>query len=111
MKQRYCKEHQQDSKRIINKDYDDNRRNKIHHKFYNSKEWKQVRELVMSQHAGLCKQCSENDIDTKADVVDHKIPLARSWEDRIKRSNLQPLCHNCHNKKTSKDLTKWGGQV
>lgn len=103
MKERYCSTHASDVKRAAHKDYDKNRRNKTHHKFYNSLQWKTVREKIMTQYGGLCKQCSELGIDTPADVVDHIIPLTENWELRLKLSNLQPLCHNCHNKKTGKE--------
>lgn len=34
-----------------------------------------------------------------ADVVDHIVPIKKGGAE-LDESNLQPLCHSCHNKKT-----------
>lgn len=107
MKERYCVAHKIDAannsttksqKRY--KKYDTLFRNKDHKAFYNSKEWKELREFVLEKNGGLCLECSKRDILTKADVVDHIIPIEYDFTKRLDLSNLQPLCHTCHNRKT-----------
>jgi len=111
MSERYCSKHVVDHKKETHKSYDASRRNKFHDQFYHSKQWKSIRDLVMFEHGGLCVQCARLDMTVPADVVDHIIPISVDWEQRLKRENLQPLCHNCHNKKTQHDIETYGGQV
>ena len=42
------------------------------------------------------------DIIKIGDVVDHIIPIRMDWSKRLEPTNLQTLCHACHNKKTKK---------
>jgi len=111
MKERYCKEHSKELSSLSAKDYNKNRRNKEHQKFHNSKAWKELRKLVLSRSGGLCVICLKLDMQTKADVVDHIIPLTHDYSKRLKIENLQPLCHACHNRKTAEDLKLYGGRV
>lgn len=114
MKERYCTYHKIVDKKDTkakNKIYDTKNRNKKHDKFYHSKEWRQIRLLVLQSYGGLCLWCSKNDLTVKADMVDHIIPLTISWEQRLKRDNLQPLCYTCHNRKTAEDIRIYGGRV
>jgi 5-methylcytosine-specific restriction protein A len=46
-----------------------------------------------------------------ADVVDHIIPIEVDWSKRLDKSNLQPLCHSCHAKKTADDVREYGRGV
>ncbi|MEC2504384.1 HNH endonuclease, partial [Bacillus cereus] len=46
------------------------------------------------------------DIIKIGDVVDHIIPIRVDWSKRLEPSNLQTLCHACHNKKTKEDEKK-----
>ncbi|MCR4367994.1 HNH endonuclease [Bacillus velezensis] len=45
---------------------------------------------------------------TAADVCDHIIPIEIRWDLRLTYSNLQMLCHSCHNRKTREDEKKYG---
>lgn len=84
------------------KRYDKNIRNsnsnKKHTQFYNSKEWKRIREYVMNEYNGLClySLIVHNEI-VKADLVHHINEIKDSWEDRLELNNLVPLCHSRHN--------------
>ena len=111
MSERYCAMHKFDSKRESYKHYDATKRNKLHDQFYHSKQWRELRNIVMREHGGLCAQCARLGMTVPADVVDHIVPISVDWEARLKRENLQPLCHSCHNKKTQSDRYKWGGLV
>ena len=69
------------------------------HKFYNSKPWIGVRDMVMMMYGYVCAHCGE-----AATIVDHITELN---EDNINDpdialnvDNCQPLCHECHNRKT-----------
>jgi len=111
MSERYCSAHKRDIKKQKNKSYNQHGRNQEHDKFYHSKEWKNIRSIVMSEHAGLCCQCARLEMTVPADVVDHITPIEVEWEARLKRENLQPLCHPCHNRKTAEDKKTYGGRV
>ena len=58
-----------------------------------------MRELIYRRDHGLCVQCRSNDIIKIGDVVDHIIPIRMDWSKRLEPTNLQTLCHACHNKK------------
>ena len=111
MTERYCLAHKRDVKKKRDQSYDKDRRNKEFDKFYHSADWKKMRNFVMLEHGGLCCQCARIDMTVPADVVDHIIPIEVDWNARLKRENLQPLCHHCHNKKTAADKVTYGGRV
>lgn len=73
-------------------------------KFYQSKEWQQLR-LFKLANDPLWEICMLSDRTTAANCVDHRIPLALDWSLRLDYDNLQSLCdhtspHNCHQRKT-----------
>jgi len=111
MKDRYCTAHRIEKKEAVkqkNRRYDEKLRNKKHDKFYHSKAWKSVRDMAMKQTGGLCVECLKLGMTVKADVVDHIIPLEKDYSLRLNLTNLQPLCHSHHNKKT---INERGGRV
>ena len=65
-----------------------------------------MRELIYRRDHGLCVQCRSKDIIKIGDVVDHIIPIRMDWSKRLEPTNLQTLCHACHNKKTKEDEKK-----
>ena len=80
-----------------------NIRDNKYRKFYNSKVWKDARHISMLRHDSLCQECLRNGLYTKADVVDHIVELRDDYSRRLDQSNLEPLCHDCHNKKTYRE--------
>lgn len=66
--------------------------------FYNSKVWRNTSKLILMEHDYLCKACGGI-----ATMVDHIVPTKVSWDKRLDKENLQPLCWGCHNKKTAKE--------
>ena len=108
MSERYCAAHKREVVKETNKSYDKYNRNKEHTKFYNSTEWRELRRVVLEHSGGLCVKCMEFDIVTKANVVDHIIPIEKDYTKRLDITNLQPLCHACHNKKTADDEVLYG---
>lgn len=73
----------------------------ISQKIYNSKNWKQLRELYYSEHP-LCEQCLEKGIIKAAEEIHHKIPfltgqtLEEQYHLAYNKDNLQSLCSQCH---------------
>ena len=63
--------------------------------FYNSKRWKQTREIVIKRHFGLCNRCMK-----PGKIVHHIIELTPKNIDDTRVSlnpdNLELLCHECH---------------
>jgi hypothetical protein len=67
------------------------------HEFYQSKEWKSIRETVRTQLTQMCPVCgSEHNL-----VVDHIKPIRYFWELRLVLKNLQLLCGECNLEKGS----------
>lgn len=108
MHETYCSEHKREAKQTIGSEYNKNKRNSKHQKFYSSREWRRVRKSVMEEFGGLCKMCAKFDMIVEADVVDHIVPISADYSKRLEKDNLQPLCHSCHNKKTADDLLRYG---
>lgn len=106
-KESYCKDHEH-MKKERHKRYN-KQRDPVLVKFYNSKEWRMLRDYIMAINHYLCIQCSVPGIKPViANVVDHIIPVTVDWSLRLVPSNCQPLCHDCHNKKTAEDRIKYG---
>lgn len=57
--------------------------------------------LRLSRHCLLeepmCRYCAERGIVKIADLSDHIIPVRVRPDLRLVRSNIQSLCHQCHN--------------
>ena len=70
-------------------------------KFYQSAPWRKLRAKVLMKRP-LCEKCKEKGLIVPAQVVDHIVPIIKGG-DPLSESNLQPLCHHCHNAKSAKD--------
>ena len=74
------------------------------------RQWRKVRAAHMASQP-LCVRCSENNLIVKGEAVDHIIPhkgdMGLFWD----RSNLQTLCHSCHNRKTATEDGGFGRGV
>jgi 5-methylcytosine-specific restriction protein A len=68
---------------------------------YNSTRWRKLRIVVLNEEP-LCKTCKSNGQVAAAQVVDHIIPINQGG-DPFERSNLQGLCHVCHNAKSARE--------
>lgn len=101
-KNRFCEKHSKvnhDKERYrINYQYD-----KEYKQFYNSASWRKLRKTVMLEYDWMCQECLRNERYTIADVVDHIIEIKDDWDKRLDKSNLEPLCHTCHNAKTARE--------
>jgi 5-methylcytosine-specific restriction endonuclease McrA len=81
----YCAEHARTTNRATHR----NRR------VYNSKRWQLLRRAVLFDQP----LCASKDCDVIATDVDHIVPIEQGgaiWD----RQNLQPLCAQCHGRKT-----------
>ena len=65
--------------------------------------WRKARKAFLTRHP-LCAECLKNGTLTPATVVDHIVPhrgdRALFWNEQ----NWQPLCKDCHDRKTGKGL-------
>ncbi len=62
--------------------------------FYNSKEWRTVREIVLRQNNYRCTLCGFT--SKKGMVVDHIKPRKKYPEFAFDIPNLRCLCNSCH---------------
>ena len=80
------------------------------HHFYQGKNiyftnrWKKIRAIVLSEEP-LCRMCGRFGIVTQAVAVDHIVEI-KDGADPFDRSNMQSLCHSCHNKKTGEEVRR-----
>lgn len=68
-------------------------------KFYNSKEWRAIRKMILEKNP-LCVNCKKNNRIVVATEVDHIIGLELNPDLALVSSNLQGLCKSCHSSKT-----------
>lgn len=65
--------------------------------FYNSSEWKAIRNQKFIEARGLCERCEKRGIIKKGKEVHHKIPIEQRPDLRLDMNNLELLCSDCHN--------------
>lgn len=65
--------------------------------FYNSKEWKLLRNKKWYDCDGICELCKKNGIIRQAKEIHHIIPIETDWSKRLDYDNLLALCSDCHN--------------
>ncbi|MBC7602372.1 MAG: HNH endonuclease [Ramlibacter sp.] len=67
----------------------------------NGAAWGRLRRFVLSS-APLCSHCIERGLTTVATDVDHRDNNPSNND----LTNLVPLCHECHSRKTARDMGK-----
>lgn len=65
--------------------------------FYNSAEWKALRNYKWGMANGLCEHCLKKGIVRAGREVHHIIPIEEDWNKRLDFDNLVLLCSDCHN--------------
>ena len=71
------------------------------HKYYNSKQWKDMRNVYYKNHP-FCLVCERKGITKIGDHVHHKTPFMSTsdeeerWNLLLDESNLETLCKKCH---------------
>jgi 5-methylcytosine-specific restriction endonuclease McrA len=73
--------------------------------FYQSKEWRNLREHVLSINP-FCLKCKAMGLLTPATCVDHIIDIAERPDLRLEITNCMSLCTPCHSRKTAKKTMK-----
>lgn len=66
-------------------------------KFYNSAEWKSLRERKFAEANGLCEICARSNRIVVGTQVHHIIPIEKAPEKAFDYDNLILLCDACHN--------------
>ena len=66
------------------------------HKFYKSKKWRELRGWQLATEP-MCRECGG-----AAQMVDH-VRRIRAGGERLRKENLQSLCHECHNSKRGRE--------
>lgn len=74
-------------------------------KYYNSKEWKDLRSYKFSLNP-LCEDCLEENRVTETHTIDHIIPRSQGGPDTIE--NLRSRCKEHNMKKTRADRQQEG---
>jgi len=69
---------------------------------YNSRRWKRYREEYRARHP-LCIQCQEQGITKPMWAIDHVIPHGGNETLFWNPKNHQPLCLECHNRKSQQE--------
>ena len=65
--------------------------------FYNSAEWKKLRNQKFYDADGLCELCRKNGIIREGKEVHHIIEISQDWSKRLDFDNLILLCPEHHN--------------
>ncbi len=76
--------------------YDKYKRNKEAKAFYNSKAWKDKRAAIRRRDNYRCIPCWNNGTYSKGTIVHHKVELLDDWSLALEDSNLETVCHDCH---------------
>lgn len=71
--------------------------------FYNSSEWKSLRNYKFGQANGLCEHCLKKGIVRVGREVHHIVPIEEDWNKRLNFDNLVLLCPSCHQEMHNRD--------
>lgn len=76
--------------------------------FYNSTDWKRLRNLKISNNP-ICEICEKEGRINPTEVIDHIIPVTVENVNEVffDYNNLMSLCNNCHWEKTHGKRTKY----
>ena len=64
--------------------------------------WQKASKAFLHAHP-LCAECERHGKYTRAEVVDHIVPHRGNMKLFWNRDNWQPLCKQCHDKKTARE--------
>lgn len=93
---RYDKQHKEYNRKR-NREYNKYKRDKKKDKFYQTKEWKELRHAVKVRDYNLCQVCLSKDGKLKfADMVHHIKEIDEEPLRRLDKTNLICLCESCH---------------
>jgi 5-methylcytosine-specific restriction protein A len=102
---RYCEEHLPQARQFY-----DRRRGSTTERGYDGA-WKRLAERRRQLDACLCQMCIQEGLLTASPLVDHIIPIHVRPDWRLEIGNTQVLCSDCHTRKTSDDMQRYGGRA
>lgn len=76
-------------------------------KFYQTREWRELRYKALSTYGNRCKCCGASPRHGKLMHVDHIKPRSIFPEFALDINNLQVLCEDCNLGKSNTDQTAW----
>ena len=100
---RYCDEHLPLARKL----YDRNRGTTKQRGY--DEAWKRIAKQRRALDCYLCQDCHKHGLVVPSPVVDHILPIHVRPDWRLEIDNTQVLCRDCHTRKTSKDMHKYGG--
>lgn len=100
----WCESHKK-SQQEITRNYNQYKRDDKLNGFYRSAQWQRVRELALVRDNYLCQRCLKDKKIQKAQVVHHIVEVKVDWSKRLDLSNLESLCHTCHNRHHKKSIS------
>jgi len=83
-------------KKQNDKTYDKGIRNKDRIKIYNSRRWKEIREVALLRDSFFCVMCKKEGNDVLASEVHHLKELADRPDLAYDLDNLESICHSHH---------------
>ena len=83
-----------EKRRARNRKYNRESRDQRSAEFYNSKEWKLLRQDKLNKDC-VCEVCKKK----PAEIAHHIVPIAEDWDRRLDYSNLLSVCAGCHEEK------------
>lgn len=97
---KYCnkcsKEVEEERKNRL-KAYKARRTDKKEQRFYSTKEWLTMSEVIKRHYLGCCVVCILNKNEAiDSNYTHHIVELKEDWTKRLDRNNLIPLCDTCH---------------
>jgi len=99
-----CEKHRVDNNKPKRKKLD-HQLNRQGHFIYSTKKWKILSKKKLTVDP-FCEKCWKENREVVADVVDHIIEIKDDQSKAYTWSNLQSLCHACHNAKTADEERK-----
>lgn len=88
------------TKKEINQRNENTPNRELRHKYYNTTEWKKLREAYLKQHP-VCEECLNKGKVTPAEDIHHRISPFKNGECNkallLDYNNLMSLCKKCHN--------------
>lgn len=99
-----CDRHQQKPKKC-SKQQNSRASTTVNEHIYQSAKWRKLR-ARKANDSPLCETCLTYNIIKPVDIVDHIKPVLDYPKLAYVYSNLQSLCHQCHNEKTAKETAE-----
>ena len=82
-------------------------KNKTYHEryqqFYNSPEWRDLRNYKFYMAEGLCELCRKKGKVKAAREIHHIVPIEKDWNKRLDYENLIALCPSHHQEQHNRD--------